>query len=420
MARRKRSKAKLRTLSRNATLFALVLSLALLLTWPYLRTAFLRLAIPVGRGSMGTLEERIDGEAVFAGGVSLITAPVQGTVRYLVRDGESVRTGQAIAEVGKPDAWAALEDSLSFARAQLSKYESDTRQEFEYLSAQAEESYAKAVALFFLARETAALGDLGFLAAREAQLEAAEENLRSIARRLGEIEGKRSELAGRVAAIESLQSSSAIQVVSPTSGVFSSEVTSIEGKFTRENLDGKTAAELAILAREARETKPVAVMDGQTVEAGDFLGRVISGQGVAFYLPVKTEDKPALRQDGKVELVLSDGTTVQARVTGVYDGKPPGYSIIVGEISVMPVSAMRKVDTVGLVARTQSGVVIPKAALVEQDGRQGVLLVQKTYARFREVEVLMVKGDKAVVRGIAEADEIVLRGWGFLEGRRVR
>jgi len=331
-----------------------------------------------------------------------------------------VRTGQAIAEVGKPEAREALDDSLEFSKARLAQYEAETQEEFEKLSALVEDSYAKALNLFFLSREVSAKGELELSTKHESLLEAEEKNLRQSADRLAEIEEERANLTARVAAIEALQASALVQVISPSAGVFSSEVTPIETKFTKDNLAGKSAAELAILAREARETKSEAVKDGQPVEAGDLLGRVISGQGVTFFLPIKTEDKPALREDGRVELALSDGTTLQAKVTEVHDGRPPGYSIIVGEISVMPVSSLRKTNRVGLIAKTQSGVVIPKSALLEREGRQGVLLVQKTFARFREIQVLMVKGDKAVVRGIDETDELVLRGWGFLEGRRVR
>lgn len=420
MTRRYRSKAKLRTLTRRVILSALLLSLVLLLTWPYLRTAILRATIPVGRGSLGTLEERTDGEAVFAGGVSLVTAPAPGTLRFLVRDGESVRTGQPIAEVGKEGAREAFDDSLRFAKARLLAYEAETQEEFERLSNSVEDSYARAVQLFFLSQEASAKGEMELSSRYESRLLDEEKNLRQDAGRLAEIEEERADLAAHVAAIEALQASSVVHVLSPASGIFSTEVTSIETKFTKENVAGKSAAELAILAREAREAQPANAKDGQAVQAGDILGRVVSGQGVSFYLPIKTEDKPVFREDGKVELALSDGTVLQAKVTEVHDGKPPGFSIIVGEISVMPVSSLRKVDEVGLIAKTQSGVVIPKSALMVREGHQGVLLVQKTFARFREVQVLMVKGDKAVVKGIDETNEIVLRAWGFLEGRRVR
>ena len=121
-----------------------------------------------------------------------------------------------------------------------------------------------------------------------------------------------------------------------------------------------------------------------------------------------------------MDLVIGSGPAVTAEISEVLDGLPPGYSIIVGSITVMPSESLVKAGQVGLTVRRRSGVIIPKSGLLEKGGRQGVLKVQKTYARFREVEVLMTKGDQAVVRGISETDEIVLKAMSFLEGRRVR
>ncbi|HHX27784.1 MAG: HlyD family efflux transporter periplasmic adaptor subunit [Bacillota bacterium] len=420
MTRRYRSKAKLRSYARRITFLAILLSIVLLLTWPYLRSAFLRATISIGRGTLGSLEERIGGEAVFAGGVSLVTSPAPGTLRLLVKDGESVRTGQVIAEVGKVGAKEAFDDSLRFAKSRLASYETETREEFERLSASVESSYAEAVGLLFMSQDAAAKGAVTLSREYETRLENEEKRLRHDADRLAQIEGERARLAANVAAIEAAQASSVVSVISPASGVFSTEVTSIEAKFSKDAIAGKNAAEIAILAREAREAQSGSIKDGQSVQVGDILGRIISGHAVSFYLPIKTEDKPDVKKGGTVELALLSGASVQARIADVVDGKPPGYSIIVGDISVMPVQSVTKAGQIGIIVKTQSGVVIPRSALIDRDGRQGVLLVQKTYARFREVQVLMVKGDQAVVKGIEETDEILLRAWGFLEGRRVR
>jgi hypothetical protein len=76
---------------------------------------------------------------------------------------------------------------------------------------------------------------------------------------------------------------------------------------------------------------------------------------------------------------------------------------------------------VSLLVRSRSGIIVPRSALIEKDGKTGVLAVQKTYARFVAVEVLMTQGDRAVVRGgISPGDEIVTRALKFLEGKRVR
>ena len=132
---------------------------------------------------------------------------------------------------------------------------------------------------------------------------------------------RRARLAANVAAIEAAQASSVVSVISPASGVFSTEVTSIEAKFSKDAIAGKNAAEIAILAREAREAQSGSIKDGQSVQVGDILGRIISGHAVSFYLPIKTEDKPDVKKGGTVELALLSGASVQARIADVVDGK---------------------------------------------------------------------------------------------------
>lgn len=420
MTRRYRSKAKLRSYMRRMLFSVVLLSVIFVFTWPYLRSAFLKMTIPIGRGTLGALEERADGEAVFAGGFATVTTPAPGTLKLLVASGESVRTGQVIAEVRNLKSSEAFRDSLAFAKEQLADYEANTKGEFETLSVALQEAYGEAVNLFFRAKTARASGAFGVARQYEALLEREEEDLREHGTRLSQIEEERARLARNVAGIEAAQASSAVQILSPVSGVFSSEITQVDSKFTPENVSGKSASELATLAREARDAKPGTVKDGQKVRAGDVIGRVVSGQGVSFYLPIKTEDKPDIRERSEVQLSIASGPTVSAEIVDVIDGSPPGYSIIVGTITVMPFGSLTKAAQVGMIVRRRSGVIIPRSSILEKEGRQGVLTVQKTYARFKEVEVLMTKGSQAVVRGISETDEIVLRASHFLEGRRVR
>lgn len=420
MTRRYRSKAKLKSYARRISFIAILLSVVFVFTWPYLRSAFLRVTIPVGRGTSGTLEERISGEAVFAGGVAQVTAPAPGTLRLLAADGESVRVGQVIAEVGNQSTAQAFKDSLEFAKGQLAEYETETDSEFVSLSKAVQSVYERAVNLLFNVQKARAAGAFDEASEYEDLLETEEKALRESGTRLSKMEEERARLAANISGIETAQAASVVSILSPASGVFSTAITAVDSKFTRAAVSEKSASELVTLAREAREAKSGLVKDGQKVLTGDVVGRVISGQEVSFYLPVKTEDKPDVKTNRRVDVTLGDGTILSAAITEVIDGRPPGYSIVVGEITVMPVDKVVKVSQIGITAKRQSGTIITRASLLEKDGRQGVLSVQKTYARFQEVEVLMTKGDKAVVRGISETDEIVLKARAFLEGRRVR
>lgn len=395
--------------------------MALLFTWTYIRSAFLITFIRVVRGESGTLEDKVSGDAAFAGGSFVVTATAPGSIRFLVRDRESVRIGQVIAEVTGQGTAKAFDDSLAFARSRLAEYEAGTSSEFEALSGAIQSAYEEAVRLFFRVQKAYASGDHPGAQAEEKRFLDVEQVLLEGRDKLTSMEDERTALERMVAGIEAAQKSSSVQVLAPASGVFSLEVTNVDVKFTAGALASKDASELIALVREARDAKVLPIRDGQAVSAGDVIGRVISGQEVGFFLPVKTEDRPDVKPGKEIAVFMGSSALFEkAVVTSVTDGKPPGYSIIAGEIPFLSADRVAKWGAVSLVTNSRSGIVIPESALLIKDGKTGLLAVQKTYARFVPVEVLMTKGGRAVVRGISESDEIVRRAMTFLEGKRVR
>ena len=137
-----------------------------------------------------------------------------------------------------------------------------------------------------------------------------------------------------------------------------------------------------------------------------------------FCLTVKTEQQPDVRTGSKVLVEIGAGSPVACTVSGVTDGKPPGYSVISGAIGYLsPDRYVRACHALPHYRRT--GIIVPvRAWWIRTANRRAP--GQKTYAVFHPVEVRMIKGDRAVVQGISETSEIVLKGMKFLEGRRVR
>lgn len=418
--RPKKKTAKIRSYARRVAVFAILLSIVLLFTWTYIRSALLGVLIGVGRGEAGVLEEKVSGNAVFAGGSVVVSAPVPGTVKFLVEDKESVRMGQVIAHVIAQDA-AAFTESLSFARSELARYEESTEGEFQTLVSRLQEVYERAVDLLFSVQRAYARGDVAGAGVVETQLVEAEREILGGRNRLLTIEDRRAKLASNIQNIILAEKASTVEILAPASGVFSSEVAGVDTRLEAGALAGKDASDLTALFREASTGRPTTVRDGETVRAGEPIGRVVFGQKVAFYLPVKTEEKSSLKVGRQVGVSL--GNTVlseEAVITSVSDGKPPGYSVIAGEIPIVPANLVMRAGAVSLVVVSRSGVIVPRSAVMEKDGKTGVLAVQRTYARFVPVEVLLSKGDRTVVRGISLGDEIVIRAMGFLEGKRVR
>jgi biotin carboxyl carrier protein len=358
---------------------------------------------------------------VFAGGVSLISAPAPGTVKFLVKYRDSVRMGQVIAEVGAPATAEAFDESVAFAKSELDRYETETQQEFAALLSTVQPAYEKAVNLFFEVKDAYAAGEAEDARVGEKSLAEVQSVISGNRTRLLAIESERARLAANLSNILAAQQASKVQVLAPASGTFVADVSSIDSKLTQEALASKDASQLLALSREAREARSTAIKEGQSVSTGDALGRVVSGQGVTFYLPVKTEDRPDVGAGKEVEVVFSPGGGSEtAIISGIEDGKPPGYSVIVGQLPMVSLDRMVRSGSINLLIRSRSGIILPKSAIFEKDGKTGVLAVQKTYARFQPVEVLMAKGDKAAVRGISAGDEVVTRAIKFLEGKRVR
>lgn len=422
MKRRPRTRTtRYRSYARRASVFVILLSVVLLFTWTYIRSALLGAFISVSRGEDGTLEDKVSGDAVFAGGSTVVTAPAPGAVRFLVKDKESVRMGQVIAEVGGPATAQAFDQSLAFAESQLAEYEKSTQNEFASLMSRIQPAYEKAVDLFFHIRTAYAAGEVPEARSEEHQLAQALETISEDRSRLASIEDQRAKLAANISSIAAAQKASTVQVLAPASGTFVADFSAVDSKFTQSSLAAKDASQLLALSREARDARSVTVKEGQNVGTGDPIGRVVSGQKVTFYLPVKTEDRPDVKPGREISVSFSTSTVSEAAVISeVQDGKPPGYSVIVGELPMVAVDRVVRTGTISLVVRARSGVVVPKSAVMEKDGKTGVLAVQKTYARFVPVEVLMTKGDKAAVRGISAGDEVVTRAIKFLEGKRVR
>lgn len=312
--KKKQLKKKMQTVG----VVMVILLLGLILLWPYLRSAFLTLFVPIGRGTPGVLEDKISGSAVFLGGQEVLVAPLSGKIEFRHENGDSVRSG------------------------------------------------------------------------------------------------------GTVCTIESLVDGHVVEVKSPLSGTFFNEMVVEDLLLSSLDLSGKDASEISVLASQLSNPQPVVVENGQVVSEGEMIARIVSGSKVRFYLVLMTENRPDLVVGDKVRAEVGDTVLSNCTIADVIDGKPPGYSVISGEIDEVPPEEYVRTAHISLVTRRQEGIVVPSQSLVQKDGRIGVLTVQKTYARFCPVEVLMVRGDQAVIKGIDETSEIVFKGKAFLDGRRVR
>ena len=93
--KKKQLKKKMQTVG----VVMVVLLLGLILLWPYLRSAFLTLFVPIGRGTPGVLEDKISGSAVFLGGQEILVAPLSGKIEFRHENGDSIRSGGVVCTI---------------------------------------------------------------------------------------------------------------------------------------------------------------------------------------------------------------------------------------------------------------------------------------------------------------------------------
>lgn len=405
---------------KNVAIALVFVLFGLVLLWPYIRLAFLRAVVPIGRGVPGVLDERVSGDAVFYSGQAVLTAPAAGTISFRVKHGDSVRVGDVIAEIGDTDALASVADNLAAAQAQLTEYEAQTAGSFRELTRKIQACYENAVSAFYEMQIVFASGNPSNYLEKQEAFDRYVDDLSQNRAELMALEDQRSRLVGQVEMMQQVASSSSVKILAPVSGIFCADVTAMDPELTPANLSGMDASQLAVLARELRDATEYRVQDGQKVQYGEVVGRIVSGEDVKFCLTVKTEQRPDLKPGNRVMLEINGSTPVYCTISGVTDGKPPGYSVIAGEIDYLAPDKYVRASQTSLITRREQGIIIPVKSLVEKNGQTGVLLVQKTFAVFHPVDVRMIRGDQAVVQGLSETSEIVLNGMKFFEGRRVR
>ena len=211
---------------------------------------FLTVFVPVGRGTPGVLDEKTSGYAIYADGQTVLTAPVAGSIKFFVSDGDPVRVGDVIAEIGDEDALGAVRESLLLAEDDLRLYEEKTEGEFLTLTGSLQDCYQRAVSTFFRMQIAHAAGDIPGLIDTEDDFSVQARALSDNRAKLKGIEDERSRLSKRVEVLRKVTASSSVKILSPVSGTFFSQLVSLDPDICSSYLSEKDASELTVLAKD--------------------------------------------------------------------------------------------------------------------------------------------------------------------------
>ncbi|GEM_PF-6068226 len=160
--------------------------------------------------------------------------------------------------------------------------------------------------------------------------------------------------------------------------------------------------------RQWREVQPAPgrITDGQLVQAGQPVARIVHGHVIRLYLDLPAGVTLASGQRVEVRMPGVTDQTVGGRVVALGSGEPA--AVLVELDRYLPVlDAARWVDVEVVRARYQ-GLAVPAEAIVwEAADRPGVYVRRETRVVLRGVRIVGQAGGWAVVDGISAGDEVI-------------
>jgi HlyD family secretion protein len=295
--------------------------------------------------------------------------------RVLVEPGERVEVGQLLAEMDPID----LGERLSASRHALTRAKSAQ----VVTQAQSQEAESRLDTADASAKRYASLRERGFISAEAErskghEARAAEAGLRASRANIDSAGADAARLAAEAGALEKQLAN--IHLRAPVAGLV----------ITRELEPGSTAvAGQAVLRVAETESFWLRVRIDQSRSAGLTVGLLAS---------ISLRSRPGETFAGKLARIeqLSDAVTEERVAMVSFDALPAGLTLNeMGEV------------TLNLPARAQT-LLLPPSALVRQNGKPGVFVIEEGRAKFRAVKVgVRSETGVEVLDGVADGDTVV-------------
>jgi len=371
----------------------------------------------IGTVQRGSMEVTVKGEGLILRAETVYRAPVQGEVTVLLPEGERVRVGSPVVEILNPSLIEELEAQAASIRQDLAGFEA---QDALRLSSLKEE-------ILRLDREIteAATGLQDALKGDDnTAIQKAWEHLERLYREREEKARAATSLEDRLSTlledqsrvVRQLEEASSLMEARET-GCVSYAVDGLEAL-----LDPRDTEVTAATVYQA-DPKPAPISTGDSVEAGAPLFKIIDVGSIRLALALHVEDALSLATKGEflVRFLEPGSAAFRVRAHGV--GKKTGDDYAV--ITLEPLEFREDLVTARrvkaeAVLETFEGTVIPRGALAETSGVEGVYVVEKATARFRPVTILGIMGDSVVVEGVSPGTDIVLTPFLVKDGSIVR
>lgn len=340
---------------------------------------------------MGSIEESVRAAGTLVRTEGVVVSPVSGVLRRLAGEGKSVRFDAPVAEVRDPAAQPSADEQAE-QQKRLEEFDRLNGRRLADLKGQVEK----------VTSEIKEISDAIKEAIRKSQPEKANE-LKSRADRLAaserEIRQEVDRLEGlRQALLKGRDPKNILEgrvLNAPSAGILSFRVDGWEELITPEGLEGITPQSLAQLPE-----RLLPLEDGANIIAGLPVFKVIDSLKVYLAVPVSAADAVRIQQARRVS-IRTDGSGETEAVFWWRQTNPGGeQAVVILSTDTFPLEfhRIRRADF-EIVLRRFEGVVVPRAALVELDGRTGVYL-SGSRSKFWPVQVKGGSESRVVVEGL--------------------
>jgi len=355
-----------------------------------------------------TIERKLDAQGFVARNETVVPAPADGAVRFLVAAGERVRPGQAIVELvdlaDRRDLERQLDEVEKALLADQARNQ-ETREQLAGALSRAEVAFQAAMAGL---GQAALAGNAGTMAETWPAAVAAARARFTAGHRLEDVAAARDGLLARREGLLESMKDTGRTVLAAGQGLVGLEIDGLEG-VTPETVAGLTAWGVLALRPE-----PSGAAAGRRVETGEALCKLVGPEGLAVALVVPSGAGARL-ETGQRVTVRFPGTgdgVLRATVTMVGAPERSGYRLVTLETEgVLPGLVSARWVQCEVLEVSRSGVVVPRAALTSREGQDGVLVLSRTSAYFRPVTVLVSMGGRALVDGISPGTVVATYPW---------
>lgn len=363
----------------------------------------------------GNIENAITTSGYVIRSETVLTTPVSGTLSCLAGEGERVSKNSVVAGVYSGEADESIQLKLNSINEQLLAYgDSSSQQQY------------KTDDTFSVEFQTRSSIDGIVDSMQDNNMEEALARKQQLVRMLDRYKGEGEDttyqnLLKQKEELERSIQASRNNIVSPVSGVFSTQIDGFEGFFDLTDISKLTADVL-----DKADKKKVKTSDA-SVKKGEAVAKVFDNFKWYYAAEINENETMDLRINSTVKIRFTDisNDLLPATICAI-NKTQDGRCVIVLSCNRYEdlIYRMRKTET-EIVLDTYEGLKIPKSAVHIKDDKRGVYVLRDGVMLFKEAEVLYT-GDASVIikeatnpSGVMLYDEVIVSGRNLQDGRKL-